>query len=177
MMRKKFQSGDRIYEVEVESSGKISRATIDGQEIDFEVLDRQPGQISLRVHGKPVTVHTVHFAADETSQNMAGPVLWLSMSGCTYRLEKPRPTAAQAAPEAAAEGVVRAPMPAQVRAVQVEEGQSVNAGQTLLLLEAMKMEIRVRAPAAGRIAKLLAKEGEAVLKEQVLVEMEEQHAG
>jgi 3-methylcrotonyl-CoA carboxylase alpha subunit len=173
-LRKRFQSGDRIYEVELEASGEIGRATIDGQEFEFEVLDWQPGQISLLVRGRPAAIF---HASDETSQQKERPVFWLSMSGCTYRLERSRPNASQAAPEAVAGGVVRAPMPAQVRAVQVEEGQFVEAGQTLLLLEAMKMEIRVRAPAAGRIARLLAAEGQAVLKEQVLVEMEEQHAG
>jgi len=63
-------------------------------------------------------------------------------------------------------------MPAQVRAVQVAEGERVEKGATLLLLEAMKMEIRVRAPAAGRVARLLAAEGQAVEKDQLLVEME-----
>jgi biotin carboxyl carrier protein len=62
-------------------------------------------------------------------------------------------------------------MPAQVRAVQVSEGDSVEAGQTLLLLEAMKMEIRVQAPHAGRVARLLARPGDTVERDQVLVEM------
>jgi biotin carboxyl carrier protein len=65
-------------------------------------------------------------------------------------------------------------MPAQVRAVQVAEGEQVEKGQTLLLLEAMKMEIRVRAPGAGRVARLLVSPGQAVEKEQVLVEVREE---
>ena len=63
-------------------------------------------------------------------------------------------------------------MPARVRALQVAEGERVEAGQTLLLLEAMKMEIRLQAPRAGRIARLLASTGESVEREQVLVELE-----
>jgi acetyl-CoA/propionyl-CoA carboxylase biotin carboxyl carrier protein len=66
---------------------------------------------------------------------------------------------------------VRAPMPAQVRAVQVAEGDEVEKGQTLLLLEAMKMEIRVKAPGAGRVARLLVTSGQSVEKEQLLAEL------
>jgi biotin carboxyl carrier protein len=161
-MRKRFQSGDRIYEVNVERSGEGYQADVDGEVFAFELLDAQPGQVSLRVQGKPATVY---YAVDDGGA-------WLSMAGCTYHLEKPRPTAAQAARDGAGEGTVRSPMPAQVRAVQVSEGQAVEQGQTLLLLEAMKMEIRVRAPADGRVARLLVAEGQSVLKEQVLVEME-----
>ena len=65
---------------------------------------------------------------------------------------------------------VRAPMPAQVRAVQVPEGEVVEQGQTLLLLEAMKMEIRIKAPAAGRVdAPAGEAAGQTVEKDQVLV--------
>jgi hypothetical protein len=85
-MRQRYQSGDRVYEVEVEREGESYRATIDGQVFAFEVLDMQPGVISLRVQGKPTTIY---WAQDESTR-------WLSMSGCTYRLEKPRPSALQA---------------------------------------------------------------------------------
>jgi biotin carboxyl carrier protein len=165
-MRQRYQSGNRVYEVEVEREGESYRATIDGKVFAFEVLDTEPGAISLRVEGKPTTIY---WAQDESTR-------WLSMSGCTYRLEKPRPSALQPAGEAVGGEAVRSPMPAQVRAVQVAEGQRVEGGETLLLLEAMKMEIRVRAPSAGQVARLLVAEGQPVGKDQVLVEMEAQHA-
>ena len=49
----------------------------------------------------------------------------------------------------------------------------VEKGQTLLLLEAMKMEIRVSAPRAGQVSRLLVREGQTVQKDQVLVEIGE----
>ncbi len=52
-------------------------------------------------------------------------------------------------------GVVRAPAPAVVVAVRVEAGQEVEAGQTVLVLESMKMETPVRAPSAGRVREIL----------------------
>ena len=93
-------------------------------------------------------------------------------AGCTYRLERPgrRGGRGRAAPD---EDNLRAPMPARVRTVAVAEGDEVEAGQTLILLEAMKMEIRVQAPRRGRVGRLLAKAGETVERDQVLVELEE----
>ena len=52
-------------------------------------------------------------------------------------------------------GVVRAPAPAVVVAVRVADGQDVEAGQTVAVLESMKMETPVRAPYAGRIREVL----------------------
>jgi acetyl-CoA carboxylase carboxyltransferase component/biotin carboxyl carrier protein len=53
-------------------------------------------------------------------------------------------------------GVVHAPAPSVVVALRVQPGQDVEAGQTLAVLESMKMETAVRAPFAGRVRELLA---------------------
>ena len=161
-MRYQFQHNGRVYEISVEPQGDVFLAAVDGQPYTYEVLDSQPGQLSLRFDGNPVTVY---YASH-------GGQTWLSMSGCTYRLEKPSPRAARPQGDQDAVGAVRAPMPSQVRAVQVEAGQQVEKGQTLLLLEAMKMEIRVRAPSSGRVTRVLVTDGQTVDKEQPLVEME-----
>ena len=65
-------------------------------------------------------------------------------------------------------------MPGQVREVFVRAGDAVKSGQTLLLLEAMKMEIRVSAPADGRVKRLLVQAGDVVDRGQRLVEMEQE---
>ncbi|HEY0401440.1 MAG TPA: biotin/lipoyl-containing protein, partial [Blastococcus sp.] len=54
------------------------------------------------------------------------------------------------------EGVVRAPAPAVVVAVRAGDGEDVEAGQTIVVLESMKMETVVRAPYSGRIREVLA---------------------
>jgi acetyl/propionyl-CoA carboxylase alpha subunit/acetyl-CoA carboxylase carboxyltransferase component len=53
-------------------------------------------------------------------------------------------------------GLVRAPAPSVVVAIRVEAGQEVEAGQTIAVLESMKMETAVRAPFAGRVREILA---------------------
>jgi pyruvate carboxylase subunit B len=67
---------------------------------------------------------------------------------------------------------VRAPMPGLVLRVSVEPGQVVEAGQGLVVLEAMKMENELRAPADGTVAAVHVAPGTAVGKNTLLVELE-----
>jgi len=66
---------------------------------------------------------------------------------------------------------LEAAMPGQVRAVLVNDGDSVEKGQALALLEAMKMEIRVAAPHAGRVVKVFIAAGQVVERGQMLFEI------
>lgn len=74
--------------------------------------------------------------------------------------------------DTAAEREVRAPMPGLVLRVLVEPGQTVEAGAGLVVLEAMKMENELAAPAAGTVAAVHAAAGDAVGKNDLLIEME-----
>ncbi len=164
----KFQHRNTLYEISLDRDGETLRATVDGQPHAVELLDAQPGQLSLRFDGRPLTLY---WAAD-------GPTRWVSLDGCTYRLDPPAPRGGRSGGEAGGAQAVRAPMPAQVRAVQVAAGEAVSAGQTLLLLEAMKMEIRIRAPQAGQVLRLHVAAGQTVEKDQLLAEIGgEAHAG
>ena len=70
-------------------------------------------------------------------------------------------------------GDLTASMPGQVIDVLVAEGDPVEKGQTLILLEAMKMEMRMKAPYNGTVRRVLCKIGDAVERGQLLVEVEE----
>jgi biotin carboxyl carrier protein len=65
-----------------------------------------------------------------------------------------------------------APMPATVVAITATPGQEVAPGDLLIMLEAMKMELPIRAPRAGRVKALACREGELVQPGVPLVEME-----
>ena len=67
---------------------------------------------------------------------------------------------------------IRAPMPGMVVRVEVEEGQTVAAGQGVVVVEAMKMENELKAPAEGVVAKVLVAAGQTVEKGAALVELE-----
>lgn len=55
--------------------------------------------------------------------------------------------------------------------VEVAVGQTVSEGDTLVIVESMKMEIPVCAPASGRVNAVLVAEGEAVTDDQVIAEI------
>lgn len=65
-----------------------------------------------------------------------------------------------------------APMPATVAAIPVAPGQDVSQGDVLVMLEAMKMELPIRAPRAGRVRRVLCSPGELVQPGVPLVELE-----
>ncbi|MBE0688599.1 MAG: acetyl-CoA carboxylase biotin carboxyl carrier protein subunit [Anaerolineae bacterium] len=64
-----------------------------------------------------------------------------------------------------------AQMPGQVRAVHVAAGDSVSRGQTLVILEAMKMELRVTAPVDATIQRVHVQSGDVVERDALLVEL------
>jgi biotin carboxyl carrier protein len=80
-----------------------------------------------------------------------------------------RPSAAPAPP---ASGMVTSPIAGTVLKVECRAGDEVVAGQTLLLIEAMKMETAIAAPAAGRLKAVRVAAGDTVRENEVLVELE-----
>lgn len=68
-------------------------------------------------------------------------------------------------------GEIKAPMPGLVLEINVEEGQEVEEGTPLLILEAMKMENVIKAPGSGSIKKIHVKQGKPVDKNQVMIEL------
>lgn len=161
-MRYPFSAHGQTYQIDLDRTPDGFRARVDGQPHVIELLDDQPGQLTLRLNGRRVTLY---WAVD-------GPITWVSLGGCTFRLEKPAARRASRAGESDGSQSIHAPMPAQVRAVLVEPGDAVEKGQTLLLLEAMKMEIRVKSPLAGRVTRLLVAEGQTIDRDQPLAEIE-----
>lgn len=67
--------------------------------------------------------------------------------------------------------VVKAPMPGLVLKLIVKDGEEIKAGDSLLILEAMKMENVIKSPGTGTIKLIRVKERDAVEKNQVLIEL------
>jgi biotin carboxyl carrier protein len=100
-----------------------------------------------------------------------GKARFVHLNGQSYTLSVPD-ARSQRRSSAASGGDLTAQMPGQVVNVLVAEGDAVTRGQTLLTLEAMKMEIRVAAPGDGHVKRLLVKSGAMVERGQRLVELE-----
>ncbi len=70
------------------------------------------------------------------------------------------------------EKVVKAMLPGNITKILVSEGDAVRAGETLLILEAMKMENEIVAPSSGRVREIRVSEGQRVETGDVLVVLE-----
>jgi len=98
----------------------------------------------------------------------AGDVAGVFYGGETWRFAKAPSRAARAAEE---EHALTAPMPGRILAVHVAEGDRVEKGQVLVVLEAMKMEHAVKSPRAGVVAGLAAEPGKMVGLGDVLLDV------
>jgi acetyl-CoA/propionyl-CoA carboxylase biotin carboxyl carrier protein len=97
-----------------------------------------------------------------------GPVTWLGRDGAAWAIGEAPPPALRGARAGSADGTVRSPMPGTILAVHVTVGDTVSAGQPMLVVEAMKMEHTVTAPLDGVITELTAKAGQQVPMDEPL---------
>ena len=110
--------------------------------------------VTLEVNGEKWFIRTPDIVTTENSGD--------GSSGPAKRREKKDPTE---------KGSVGTPMPGQIVAVNVEDGDEVKEGQTLFKLSAMKMETEIKAPFSGTITRLLAKQGDSVEADDLLAEI------
>ncbi len=147
--------------LDVAADGKDYVISLDGHTHKVQVLEASDARLDLLVDGRHVAAYV---SADRQSR-------WVTVNGRTVRLTRSsssRP--AVAGREGRSE--LTAPMPGQVKAVNINPGDHVAKGQVLLVLEAMKMEIRVQAPFDGLISTLNARVGQTVEREQLLVKLQ-----
>jgi biotin carboxyl carrier protein len=132
-----------VYRVQVGDEPFEVRVTDDGEGVLCSVDDREHDVLrrgrSLVVDGDPVDV-----GVRELAQASMGA-------------------------GAAAGGEVTPPMPGAIVEILVEEGQQVQAGDNLLVLEAMKMQNEITAPGDATVEEILVEEDEAVEAEDVLI--------
>ena len=146
--------------IELNPSGDNFVAVIDGKTVTVQIIRAVNGRMDLLIDGQRVTAHV--------SSDMAKR--WITVDGQTLMLTKTS-GAKQGVRHDHAGGLI-APMPGQIRSVSVSVGDAVKKGQTLLTMEAMKMEIRIQALKDGVVKSVSVKQGQTVEREQILVEVE-----
>jgi 3-methylcrotonyl-CoA carboxylase alpha subunit len=139
------------------------RITAEGEEYIVEVLYYGDGHIRALIDEEPL----------EAGILLGPEEVLISLRGETHTLHKPQPPAVDDTGPGADAASLTAPMPGTVVKVLVEEGQEVEEGQLLLVLEAMKMEQPVSTPHAGVVHSLPFDEGSLVPGGAVLAEVRE----
>ncbi|HJS18079.1 MAG TPA: biotin/lipoyl-containing protein [Anaerolineales bacterium] len=162
-MKLTFDHDSKSFPIDLTPSGKFYRVTMGDKSFDVEILQAKEGKLELLIDGKRVTAYISYDNANR----------WVTVNGQTILLTKSSGARKTGGGHHAA-GDLTAPMPGQVRAVNVSEGDAVTKGQTLMLLEAMKMEIRIQSPQNGIVKKLFVNQGQTVEREQMLIAVESQ---
>jgi biotin carboxyl carrier protein len=149
--------------VELERDASGWRATIDGQTLAADVVEIAPNTLSVLLAGQSHEVCVTPSAngklklqtgAQEFSAEVLDPRAW---SGRRH-----------SSVEAEGRQQIIAPMPGKVVRLLVKAGDAVEAGQGLLVVEAMKMQNEIRSPKSGIVERVLAREGQAVNACEVL---------
>ena len=124
------------------------------------------GHVAVRSQSEP---HEWTVDAYPAAAAKDGALCWVALQGETYELDtSPRPRSV----ELVIGSEVAAPMPGVVIAAQTRAEQKVRRGDLLFVVEAMKMELRVEAPADGVVKRVLASVGQQVERGQRLAEFE-----
>lgn len=155
---------DRIYVISVEANGKDGFRAKFGNEI-FEVERLGVDDVSswvIRSGVETERVRTRMLSNDKMDVYLVGlpfstSILPVGPEGYTPPTHR------------IASGNIRALMPGRITNVLVKEGDSVQAGTPLLILEAMKMQNEIVSPISGEVKSVRFKEGDAVKKDSTLV--------
>jgi 3-methylcrotonyl-CoA carboxylase alpha subunit len=143
----RFSIGDRLAEVELSREERGYRLGIEGRVLAVECSLSDDGVLDIRIDGRK---HRARFWGAHGRWD-------LFMGSDHFRIALPDPFAETA--EEHGHGGLTAPMPGIIRAVLVSAGDHVEKGRALVIMEAMKMEHTIRAPADGVVEAVNAAEG------------------
>jgi len=138
---------------------KKFKFTISGNQYDVQINDIEDNIADLEVNGTQYKVE-IHQEVKKTKT----PKL----------VRKPvqhTPGEGEIKKKSSAAKAVKAPLPGTIISIAVKEGDTVTKGQTLLVMEAMKMENNILAESAGTVTSIKISAGQSVLQDDVLVEI------
>lgn len=156
----------KLHRVELTRAGAGWRCKFDGRELPLDVSSTQNGILSLLIDGKS---YEVKQESTPTETNIV-----VGSQRFAAEVRDPRSLRSRRSSGGGEEGVKRitAPMPGKVVRILAPAGTAVEAGQSVLVIEAMKMQNEMKSPKKGTVKKINAIEGAAVEAGQVLAEVE-----
>ena len=162
-MKYEVRIAGKTRTVELHRDGARWLIALDGVETNADAAEIAPGIFSILLNGESHEVRvapnpdgslTLQDGPNEFKAEVADPRAWRGRK--------------HGAVEAEGRQQIIAPMPGKVIRLLVKPGDQVEAGQGLLVVEAMKMQNEVKSPKTGTVEKLSAKEGQAVNAGDVL---------
>jgi biotin carboxyl carrier protein len=152
---------ERVKTIEISATDGRRKFAIDGRLLNADSIAIAPGLYSILLDGRSFEAHV-----RETGREV---IVTIDGRDFAFRVEDPREWRRDGT-ELEAEGrqKVVASMPGKIVRVLAAAGQTVGAGQGLVVIEAMKMQNEVRSPKSGTVERLLVAEGQAVNAGEVL---------
>ncbi len=137
---------------------------VDGEIVEpanADVVETEPGVYSVLLDGRSFEAR------------VAGAEIAIGGHRFSFEIEDPRAwKRSVGAAGAHGRAVISAPMPGKVVRILVEADEQVEAGQGMVVVEAMKMQNEMKAPRAGRVASIAVHEGDSVVAGAVLASIE-----
>ena len=153
--------------VEFERKNDMSTISLDGRIVDADAIQIGPHVVSVMLGGQSFELH-ISRSTDGTLKLRCGQHEF-SADITDLRAWRGRK---HGAVEVEGRQEILAPMPGKVVRVLAAAGDAVEAGQGLLVVEAMKMQNEIRSPKSGKVERLLVKEGQNVNAGEVLAWVE-----
>jgi biotin carboxyl carrier protein len=151
------------HRVELTHAGERPVWMIDGQLLEADATEVFPGVYSILINGKSFEVRVESRGAELRATTSGRAFKIASQDEREWRRNR------AGAVEAEGRQQVLAPMPGKIVRVLVSAGDTVRAGQGLLVVEAMKMQNEIRAPKSGTIDRVRVIEGQTVNAGEVVV--------
>ena len=160
--------GEKIYRVDLVRDGETETwsCRVDARPVPVNVVATQAGTLSILIDGKSFEV--------KQEVTTAGTNIVLGSQRFAVMVRDPRSLRSRGTADAGSQGPrkIKAPMPGKVVRIMVDVGSAVEAGQAVIVIEAMKMQNELKSPKAGVLKKLSIAEGAAVEAGQILAEIE-----
>lgn len=149
-MRYSVSIAGSTFEVDLSGSRGSWQCAVDGRKVLLDVVEIKPGSLSLLLDGKS-------YAARREAEG----IVFVNNRPYEASVEDPRSWKGRQRSDSGHAGPqkLKSSMPGKVVRILAREGERVQAGQGIVVLEAMKMQNEIKAPKAGTLQKLHAREG------------------
>jgi biotin carboxyl carrier protein len=157
---------EKTYRIELQRAESGWKCMLDGRELPVDVVQGQDGVLSLLLGGRSYEVKQESIAGESQ--------VVVDQERFPVSVRDPRSFRSRRPAAEAAHGVkkITAPMPGKIVRLLAAEGSAVEAGQSVIVIEAMKMQNELKAPKNGVIRRIKVAEGAAVEAGQSLAEVE-----
>lgn len=154
------------HRLELERGERVWKCRVDGREMEVDAIVARPDVLSLLIDGRSYEI--------KREQTATGLHLWVGSTRFAVELRDPRSMRSRRDSAGDARGPQKlvCPMPGKIVRVLVSEQSHVEAGQGIVVVEAMKMQNEIKSPKKGVVQKILAAAGASVNAGDVLAVVE-----